>query len=185
MHFKLCSSFENQKYCLCTIRQLTPQGANLGSPQWVWPETLALKSGDVYPVRPWQSVSGFKTALFYLHLLPTDLSSPATLRGDSHLQVSRQKQNSASTRQVKGSEFSSYLATPLEACPAPATLVEQGAGAGHFSGPDVSHCRMGTGLGIHLSHPIWSSLQPCIVGDTIRPISRMKKLRFKEALCFA
>lgn len=56
MHFKLFSSFENQKYCLCRIRQLTPQGANLGSPQWVWPEMLALKSGDVYPFKPQHSV---------------------------------------------------------------------------------------------------------------------------------
>ena len=28
------------------------------------------------------------------------------------------------------------------------SLVKQGAGAGHFSGPDVSHCRTGTGLSI-------------------------------------
>lgn len=56
MHFKLFSSFENQKYCLCRIRQLTPQGANLGSPQWVWPEMLALKSGDAYPFKPQHSV---------------------------------------------------------------------------------------------------------------------------------
>lgn len=55
VHFKLFSSFENQKYCLCRIRQLTPQGANLGSPQWVWPEMLALKSGDVYPFKPQHS----------------------------------------------------------------------------------------------------------------------------------
>ena len=67
------------------------------------------------------SLSGFKSAPFCLHLLPTDLSNPATLQGDSHLRVSRQNENSASTRQVKGSEFSGYLATPLEACPAPTT----------------------------------------------------------------
>ena len=186
MHFKLCSSFENQKYCLCTIRQLTPQGANLGSPQWVWPETLALKSGDVYPVRPRQSVSGFKSAPFCLHLLPTDLSNPATLQGDSHLRVSRQNENSASTRQVKGSEFSGYLATPLEACPAPTTPLWS-----REQVLDTTQVQMFLTAervqdsAFSIRNLIWSSLQPCVVGDTIRPISQMKKLRFKEALCFA
>lgn len=132
MHFKLCSSFENQKYCLCTIRQLTPQGANLGSPQWVWPETLALKSGDVYPVKPQWSVPVLKPAPLCLHLLPADLSNPATPLGDGHLWGSRQSENGARTRQVKGPEFSSCSDTP-RIVSSSRHQMQQGVGAGHCS----------------------------------------------------
>lgn len=148
MHFKLCSSFENQKYCLCIIRQLTPQGANLGSPQWVWPEMFALKSRDVYAVKPRWSVPGLKSAPFCLHLLPTDLSNPATPLGDSYLRGTRRSENGAKTRQVKGSEVSGCSDTPRGSRPAPATQVQQGTHAGHFSVPHASHCRPGIGLGI-------------------------------------
>lgn len=124
-----------------------------------------------------------------MSLLSVDLSHPQLSTGFSHLQGTRQSENGARTQEGKDPGRFRHLHSPQR-------RIMPSSGHSHSTGSNcwslfsfsshllsASQHRVGTRLGIHLHDATSSAKQCCGIGNMIRPISQMEKLRLKDSKC--